>query len=216
MTCDPSNTYAVSLNLNNRGLSGSLPDNCFSVLTNLTSLIVSSASNLNGPVPSSLQYLTSLVTLNIYFTSLNGTFPNYLAGMTNLQSVNLRGNQFTGAIADQFANLTQLQSFIVGNQPSLGPFPPSLGLLSSLTNLQAYSAFNGNFPDASNWTQMQTLDLSGNFFVGSMSSGWGNMRNLVTISVANNRGITGPLPSSIGNWINVQQVNLANCIFSGS
>ncbi|KAK4493514.1 hypothetical protein RD792_005553 [Penstemon davidsonii] len=125
------NAAVVALHFPGMGLSGRLPPNTISNLTNLTTLSLR-YNALSGPLPSDFfASLTSLRNIYLQHNFFTGQIPDSLFSLTNLVRLNLAENNFSGPISPNFNNLTRLGTlFLQGNQLS-GSIPdlnlPSLG-----------------------------------------------------------------------------------------
>ncbi|KAL3838706.1 hypothetical protein ACJIZ3_023297 [Penstemon smallii] len=129
--CSANNSAVVALHFPGMGLSGRLPSNTISNLTNLTTLSLR-YNSLSGPLPSDFfASLTSLRNIYLQHNFFTGEIPDSLFSLTNLVRLNLAENNFSGPISPNFNNLTRLGTlFLQGNQLS-GSIPdldlPSLG-----------------------------------------------------------------------------------------
>lgn len=75
-------------------------------------------NKINGPIPSSLEKLTYLQTVDLSFNELTGTLPKQLANLVHLQSFNISHNKLEGELpAGNFFNTIALSS--VSDNPSL-------------------------------------------------------------------------------------------------
>ncbi len=146
----------LSLEVNN--LKGPIPSQLGN-LANLTHLYLTT-NNLTGPIPPSLGNLANLEVLSIQSNNLTGPIPPSLGRLVNLQRLYLGNNQLAGTIPRDFTLLCNLRYlYLHGNALSelpssahpcfgqelevlhlhdndfLGPFPPWLANLTSLTYL---------------------------------------------------------------------------------
>lgn len=126
-----------------------------------------------------------------------------------------------GSISPSILNLTSLSQFSLSHNWLSGPLPD--GLFSSLNSLQVldlsrnrlsgvvFAAGNNNLP-----TTIQTFNLSGNHFHGTIRSSFLQPAlNLETFDVSNN-SFSGSLPSSICNASSsIQRLDFSNNDFVG-
>lgn len=89
--------FFVCRNLAGKGLSGSLPSDSSIWAPLQTTLLLLELSNnaLTGQVPSALDQLTALQTLELHDNQFSGSLPD-LAGLTQMTVVNFASNQLTG------------------------------------------------------------------------------------------------------------------------
>lgn len=121
--CSPDNSSVVELRLPGMGLSGQLPPNTISNLTNLLTLSLR-YNSLSGPLPadlfSSLASLRNLYMQNNFFT---GEIPASLFAVGSLVRVNLAENKFSGPISPSFNKLTRLGTLFLQNNHFSGTIP---------------------------------------------------------------------------------------------
>ncbi|KFK39243.1 hypothetical protein AALP_AA3G219000 [Arabis alpina] len=88
-------TRVISLNLTNRGLSGSLSPT-INTMTALKDLWMGK-NKLTGPIPD-LSPMTKLETLHLEDNQFSGAIPESLAQLPNLRTLSLKNNRFQGTI----------------------------------------------------------------------------------------------------------------------
>ncbi|OVA12989.1 Protein kinase domain [Macleaya cordata] len=161
----------------------------------VTSIDLSSKS-LSGSLPSDLNQLSQLNTLNLQRNKLSGPLPN-LSDLAFLREIFLDTNNFTSVPPKIFSGLTSLQILSLSDNVNLEPWdlPQDLTQSASLVTLYASNAnLMGSIPD----------------FVGSFMS-------LQDLRLSYNN-LTGPLPSSLAGsdirnlWINNQVLGLSGSI----
>ncbi|KAL3613545.1 hypothetical protein CASFOL_034445 [Castilleja foliolosa] len=124
VTCSPGNAAVVSLRLPAMGLSGRIPPNTISNLTNLHTLSLR-FNALSGPLP-----------------------PNLFASLTSLRHLYLQNNLFTGRIPDSLFSIAPLVRLNLGHNNFSGPISPSFNNLSRLSMLYLENNhFSGSIPD---------------------------------------------------------------------
>ncbi|KAH6799399.1 receptor-like kinase 1 [Perilla frutescens var. frutescens] len=121
--CSPGNSSVVELRLPGMGLSGQLPPNTISNLTNLQTLSLR-YNSLSGPLPADLfSSLASLRNLYMQNNFFSGEIPDSLFSVTSLVRVNLANNNFSGPISPSFNNLTRLGTLYLQNNHLSGSIP---------------------------------------------------------------------------------------------
>ncbi|XP_073284557.1 probable inactive receptor kinase At1g48480 [Primulina huaijiensis] len=126
----PSNSTVVELHFPGMGLSGVIPPNTISILTNLNTLSLRYNSMSGNLPPDFFSSLTSLRNLYLQHNSFDGEIPDSLFSLTSLVRVNLADNNFSGRISPSFNKLTRLGTLYLqdnrfsGQVPDLD-FPPA-------------------------------------------------------------------------------------------
>lgn len=122
VTCSPDRSTVTELHLPAVGLSGVLPANTISNLTNLQTLSLR-YNSLSSPLPSDLSKLSNLRNLYLQHNLFNGTIPDILFSLINLVRLNLAENNFSGPISASFNNLTRLGTLYLESNQLSGPIP---------------------------------------------------------------------------------------------
>ncbi|CAL5214070.1 unnamed protein product [Lathyrus oleraceus] len=178
-----------------------------------------SSLNLAGTLPSDLNSLTQLTTLDLRNNSLTGSFPS-LANLSSLKTAYLGVNKFTSVTSAAFSGLTSLQELYFDHNSDLSQweFPNELTQSSSLTLLDLSSAMiNGNLPDIfANFPSLTKLSLSFNNFTGGLpnSLAASSIQNLWINNQQPGPGFTGSI-AVISNMTYLTQAWLQNNHFTG-
>jgi len=228
--CDASGSHVIEINLDANNLSGTLP--AIAELGSLEYLILSN-NRLTGSIPP-VASLSNLRILELYANTLTGSIPS-LSGLSSLTSLELNSNRLTGTIPD-LSTLTSLQVFdldtndLTGSVPSLSAMTqlqymaldtnrlsgvfPSLSGLAQLSDCELYdNQFTGNVPSLSGLSHLAILLLSNNRFSGSFPDVTGVP--LRTLDLDYN-GLSGVVPSSIGNATTLRQLLFAGNDLTGA
>ncbi|KAL7748404.1 hypothetical protein RI367_006096 [Sorochytrium milnesiophthora] len=118
---------------------GNLPAGLWK-LKNLQSLDLSGNYEITGSIPSDIQKLTSLLTLEAANNKLSGSIPAELYQLTQINSIDFVGNQLTGTLSPAIGNLKNLTSFMIDGNNITGTLPAALGNLG-ITTCELGSAF---------------------------------------------------------------------------
>ncbi|EXB36793.1 putative leucine-rich repeat receptor-like serine/threonine-protein kinase [Morus notabilis] len=174
---------------------------------------VSVESNFfNGTVPSELGKLVNLERLILGANNLTGQFPLALTNLSKLNEL-ISSNNFTGRMPD-FGGWKQLQKLEMQASGFEGPIPSSLSLLSNLTELRI-SDLNGessDFPDLTNMTNLETLDLSFNKLEGEIPD-FENIMRLDTLYLTSNL-LNGSIPEWLKSRDSRYQIDISYNNFS--
>ncbi|XP_068639557.1 receptor-like protein EIX2 [Aristolochia californica] len=176
------------LRMNN--ISGSLPNNTISTLSNAW-FIDLSYNYFKGPIP--------------YFTS-------------PLMLLDLSHNQFSGVLRSMFDKMKWLGVLDLSHNNLIGSIPESLASCESLIvlNLGANN-LSGSIPWSSvKFTMIRSLDLGNNQLSGEFPSFLKDCARLQTLDLGENK-FTGSLPAWIGtNLPNLRILRLRSNMFTGT
>ncbi|XP_027114149.1 receptor-like kinase TMK4 [Coffea arabica] len=133
--------------------------------------IILISKSLSGKLPSGLNKLSSLQSLNFQRNQLLGPLPS-LSNLTSLREVYLDGNNFTSVPPDFLMGLTSLQTFSIGENLNLPPWtiPNTLADSTALVSFIANKAnIAGEIPDIfGSFPSLQSLRLSYNNITGGL------------------------------------------------
>lgn len=219
----------VSLDLGSNQFSGEIPRD-LARLVNVTRLGLG-RNFLSGPVPPELGNLIRLRVLVLEGNQLSGDIPSSLGNLGALESIDLADNQLTGRIPPQLGALSRLSVLDLSGNELTGPIPAELGGLSSLSELQLFgNELSGAIPvelgDLANLTtlnlgdnelagplpaelgyaaKLEGLDLWSNSLTGPVPPEFGNLTLLKSLILADNPGLSGPLPPGIKSLGQLEQ-----------
>ena len=139
--CDSTGNL-VNLELNNNGLSGSVPAELALLSESLTRLELSAGNNvdsrLGGTFPPELGRLTLLEYISLNNHEISGTIPTQIGLLSLLTVFDLEGNRFSGTLPATIGQLGQLNNLYMAFNRISGGLPSELGNLSLLVNLDMY------------------------------------------------------------------------------
>ncbi|MCD9644675.1 hypothetical protein HAX54_033085 [Datura stramonium] len=127
---------------------------------------------LQGPLPSSICNMTSLIFLDLSRNNFSDSVPSCLGSMVELSVLDLRKNNFTGFLPPLCAQSTSLNTIVLNGNRFEGPVPVSLLNCHSLEVLDVgNNAINDTFPAWLGTLQvLQVLILKSNKFHGPIST----------------------------------------------
>ena len=185
------------LDLAENQISGSIP----SALGNLGAMeFIDLADNqLTGGIPSQLGTLDRLSLLDLSGNQLTGPIPAELGGLANLQELQLFGNELSGAIPTELGDLASLTILNLADNRLSGSIPADLGDLANLVTLNlGDNELAGPLPAELGYAaKLEGLDLRSNALSGPVPPEFGNLTLLNSLILADNPGLSGPLPPGI-------------------
>ncbi|KAL8162059.1 hypothetical protein V2J09_013548 [Rumex salicifolius] len=159
-----SHTSLTVLSLKNNSLSGPLPSS-LSGLENLRILQLSE-NNFSGVIPD-LSKLTNIQALDLGYNSFGPQFPSL---PNKIVSLVLRKNKFRFGMIRNVTTFYQLQKLDVASNEIVGPFPPSIFSLPSISYIDiSGNKFTGLLQEnISCGTQLEFVDISSNILTGNL------------------------------------------------
>ncbi|XP_020204145.1 probable inactive receptor kinase At4g23740 [Cajanus cajan] len=122
VTCNTDKSRVIALQLTSTGLSGPIPPNTLSLLSQLQTLSLASNS-ITGSFPSGFSQLRNLIHLYLQSNNFSGPLPSDFSLWKNLSIVNLSNNSFNRSIPFSLSNLTHLTSLVLANNSLSGEIP---------------------------------------------------------------------------------------------
>eukprot|EP00271_Cylindrocystis_brebissonii_P004088 TRINITY_DN1550_c0_g1_i1.p1 TRINITY_DN1550_c0_g1~~TRINITY_DN1550_c0_g1_i1.p1 ORF type:complete len:1405 (+),score=203.13 TRINITY_DN1550_c0_g1_i1:318-4532(+) len=198
-----------------------------------------SGNSFTGSLPTSIDKSPDLVYMDMSQNLFSGALPEELGKLTKLRQLNLQGNKFT-SLPESVGNLSSLIRLNVGDN-DLKVLPSSLANLKSLQFLDAVGCgLVGSFPDLSLFTQLVELELSFNYLntKGGIPVYFSSFVNLTFLDLSSNDfqggfpshllklplldtfacnhcNLTGLLPSNIGDFKSMKELDLTDNKFTG-
>lgn len=174
-------------------------------LSTVTHVILNN-NNLNGTLPMELQYLDSLVALDLSQNSLRGSLPEILPPF--LTTASFANNNLSQHVPDTWQQLSHLEVLNLQENELRGTLP----LLTSLRVLRGqHNFFTGTVPSTPN---LEELIPDDNQLTGSIP---GNLsRNLKILSVRKNL-LNGSFPNNLGEQLSLLEIlNVGENVMVGS
>ena len=167
-------------------------------------------NQLTGPIPTALQNLDHLESLNLGGNSLPGAIPTWLGQMSSLRTLRLYNNGLSGTIPTALRNLDRLETLNLSGNDLTGTVPTWLGELSSLRSLWLRdNELSGAVPTAlRNLDELESLNLGGNDVSGTVPLWLGELSNLRRLYLYNNE-FTGPLRDAFGGLQDLEEFGIS-------
>ncbi|MCO5547595.1 hypothetical protein L7F22_001046 [Adiantum nelumboides] len=214
IVCDEDNNI-IRLNMSSFGLSGTLPANAFSELTELRSLDMSQ-NYLKSPLPT-FEPLKNLRDFNFSKNNYSEPLPTSLFGLTELAELNFDSNEMIGKIPEQISNLKLLREIWLGRNKFTGPLPQSLASLSHLEILTVWgSDLAQTLPaDWKGWVNITYLNLRSTKLTGTLPPEWGQAFTKLQRLVLYTNELTGSIPDSWKDMKSLQEFRFKNNKLTG-
>ncbi len=199
-------TNVVEINLNQNGISGSLPEE----ISNLSELAVLNlrSNNLVDPIPESFGTLNNLIKLDLAHNNFSGSLPDAIGNLTNLNFLNLGANNFSDSLPYAIGNLTNLEELYLFENQFTGNIPDSLTNLINLTKLSlSGNNLSGDIESLANLTNLTKLFLSFNNLSGAIPNWLANLNNITILDLSNNN-FEGSIPEAISQLTNLNSLQL--------
>lgn len=201
----------IEINLSNNNLDGTLPSS-LEYLPSLEKLNLSDNS-IAGVIPSQFGNLSNLVDLSLNSNSLTGTIPSQLGSLSNLSRLGLAGNQLMGSIPSSLGNLNNLNFLYLHQNQLSEPIPPSLSSLQNIIQILMYeNQLTGTIPDFTTQNNLTILDLHDNMLSGIIPSVFPT--SMIKLILHQNN-FTGSIPATIGSLPILSSLNLSSNNLSG-
>ncbi|KAK9187162.1 hypothetical protein WN944_018553 [Citrus x changshan-huyou] len=215
-----SSILIISLIYNN--FSGSIPHS-LSELNNLASLYLG-ANKLSGAIPSSIFNISSITDFDVGMNQIQGGLSlNFGFTLPNLRYFSVAKNQITGSIPPSLSNATKLEAFYVTENKLTGEVP-SLG---NLQRLQYFVITNNSLGSGGqrdlnflcsliNATRLMRMTINANNFGGILPTCICNFSTTLEMLLLDGNKIVGSIPAGIGNYVNLQRLEMWDNQLSGT
>ncbi|XP_077226265.1 receptor kinase-like protein Xa21 [Tasmannia lanceolata] len=209
-----SNLHELSIQRNH--FVGLFPNSIANLSTHLYWLTIGQ-NQISGNIPSQIGKLINLQNLGIYQTFITGSIPTSIGMPQNLQRLYLGENRLSGKIPYNIGNITQLSDLDLSVNNLQGSIPPSLANCTKLLELTLFqNNLRGTIPKQIIGLSSLSiqLDLSQNFFTGSLPSEVGNLKNLERLDVSHNK-LSREIPSSLAHCKSMRELYMQGNTFRG-
>ena len=217
-------TELTTLRLRANSLSGPIPPK----LGNLASLkrLELSHNSLSGPIPPQLDELAELRVLYLNNNSITGRIPPELGSLAELTLLNLSRNQLSGPIPQSFLQLDQLRRLYVGGQDVC--VPGASAFVAWFVGIGEHDREAGIFCNAADVAALKSLYRGTGGAYWNESGGWSgddpveewhgvtadSLGHVTELALEGN-GLTGRLPSTLGDMLRMTVLRIADNALSG-
>ncbi|KAH7511151.1 hypothetical protein FEM48_ZijujUnG0040000 [Ziziphus jujuba var. spinosa] len=155
--------------------------------------------------------------LNLSYMGLTGTVPPQLGNLSFLVELRCRNNSFHGSLPMELTRLRRLKLISFGfNNLMKGEIPSWFGLFPKLETLNLYgNQFIGSIPTSIfNLSSLQIITLFNNQLSGFIPSQWWQCKELRTLELSLNHFV-GSIPRTIGNLTMLKELGLGSNNLTG-
>jgi Leucine-rich repeat (LRR) protein len=207
------------ISFNNLGNGGENDLSFLCSLTNatyLTSLEIN-VNNFGGELPKCVANLsTTLTILLLDNNKIFGNIPNGIGNLINLQDLTMWQNKLSGNIPFEIGKLQKLQYLALNTNNFYGNIPSSIGNLTVLIDLYLYeNNLQGNILSLSKCQNLIILNLENNNLSGLISPQIIGLSCSPIFLYLSANQFTGVLPMEIGNFINLQELDVSENMLFG-
>jgi len=206
----------AELHIQHNQLEGALPERVWRMES--LELVNAQHNQLEGPIPHGIGYLRNLRELLLYDNNIDGTVPDTLDGMEFCTRLELYNNRLSGTLPPALGHMPRLQFLDAHNNHLSGSLPNSIGLLDDLEHLLLRrNALRGPLPaEMGNLRSVLVVELSENNLTHGLPAELGNLLTVEQLHLNDNLpGLSGAIPSELGQLANAQSVLLTNNAIDG-
>ncbi|XP_059310353.1 receptor-like protein EIX2 [Lycium ferocissimum] len=213
--CDNSTGHVITLDLHKQFLQGEFGISSLD-LPYLRHLDLSQNDFRRAPIPNFVSRFKNLEYLNLSKTNFRGTIPEHLGNLSRLQFLDLNGD--SSLKVNNLQWLQHLFSMKILDLSGVDMSSPKnwlhdINLLTSLSELRLsacqLATLPKSFPAFVNFTSLQILDLSLNYFNSSIPSWLFNTSHSLVYLNLTRSELGGFLPNALGNMHSLRILDLS-------
>ncbi|KAM1507457.1 hypothetical protein TB2_016530 [Malus domestica] len=175
-----------------------------------------SSNNLTGKIPDTLCDSGRLFKLILFSNSLEGAIPRSLSSCKSLSRVRLQNNRLSGELLAEFTKLPLVYFLDISGNNLSGRIDDRKWDMPSLQMLNmARNRFFGKLPETFGGQKLENLDLSENWFSGSILPSFGNFPELMQLKLSHNE-LSGPIPQQLSSCKKLVSLDLSHNRLTGT
>ncbi|KAK9937244.1 hypothetical protein M0R45_014047 [Rubus argutus] len=213
-----SQTQLVDVTLRNTGISDTIPEDWFTMLSSRVRILDLTYNQVRGKFPFQHSNAPVLEELFLSDNHLEGTIPPSIHDMKYMSIISLRNNRLTGEFPSAWSLWGNIMIVDVANNNLSGSIPSSMGIPSSLYVLKMNNNnFGGEIPfSLQNCSQLTDIDLGGNKLTGKLPSWIGSKLLQLRILQLRSNFLSGHIPKQLCNLQGIHILDLGHNNFSGT
>ncbi|KAL6899562.1 hypothetical protein ACP4OV_006220 [Aristida adscensionis] len=189
-------TKLEELDVELNSISGSLPDDLFR-LQSLKKLSLQE-NQLSGRMSPRFGNLSSLARLDISFNSFSGYLPNVFGSLRKLEFFSAQSNFFKGQLPSSLSHSPSLKMLYLRNNSLNGDINLNCSAMTQLSSLDlGTNKFIGTIDSLSDCHHLRSLNLATNNLSGEIPAGFRKLQLLTYISLSNNSFTNVPSALSV-------------------
>uniref|UniRef100_A0A7N1A177 non-specific serine/threonine protein kinase n=1 Tax=Kalanchoe fedtschenkoi TaxID=63787 RepID=A0A7N1A177_KALFE len=217
-TCDPDDLRGLTgfLGSIDRGLETWTNSSSFNSSSNCCDWDGVTCSTSSSPPGSEGESFSRVTKLELGRRRLIGNISDSIGYLNQLQVLNLSRNSLAGSLPPSLSNLSKLEVLDLSNNDLVGDIPASYSFPVVHSVDLSDNRLTGSIPSSicSKSSKIKVLQLSLNFFTGSVSNGFQNCTSLEELSVGSNY-LSGDLSEELFSLRNLRLLSLSDNQFSG-
>ncbi|XP_057974029.1 receptor protein-tyrosine kinase CEPR1 [Malania oleifera] len=203
--------YVTMIDISHWSLSGQFPADVCSYLPKLQVLRLSH-NHIHGDFPNTIVNCSFLEELDMSYNHLTGKLPDF-SPMMPLRVFDMSDNFFTGEFPVSVGNLTNLEELYCNENEGFNAWKLPDSMFPKLTKLKAMilttCKLSGRIPPSiGNMTSLTNLQLSGNYLPGQIPKEIGLLKNLKMLELYYNR-LAGGIPEELGNLTELTDLDVS-------
>lgn len=185
---------------------GTIPDlrQAGSAVGGLRELAVFGLDARGSHLPDMLRDLTNMSSFVCTSCRFGGEIPSWLGELDNLELLDLDDNQLSGSLPDIWDQFPQLRFLSLARNNISGAVPPTFAHLALVNLSLASNSLSSILDERIDPRHLVSLDLSFNYFSGTLPANLAQASNLASLLVRGNQ-FSGPIPDYL---VSLPRLNL--------
>jgi Leucine-rich repeat (LRR) protein len=171
----------------------------------------------SGPLPTQMQFWTSLHILYAQENLFSNTIPSIIDNMDRLKYFYVHSNSISGTIPSQFASMEHIAFIDVSNNRLVSTLPRQLCFKSDLIEIFAAANYlTSTIPTCiSNASSLSNFNITGNLMSGVIPEALTDVTIMTALYLSSNY-FTNSLPSNVNAFRVLKYLDISNNFLSGA